>query len=105
MKLIEKLMKRQEFYGVFNKQLEGLFLIYHEKGYRTYLKFLCSNIKYSKDLLKYIKWNFAAQELFIKFKKNNPLARLFQDNGFRFRGDRGEEILLMKPKYENKNRR
>ena len=46
-------------------------------------------------------WNINNVELYAKVKKENPLSRALQRNGFKFAGSRGKEILLCrKPKKE-----
>jgi len=101
-KVIKKILKSQEYYIIDDKQVEGCLLIYREKNYRPYIKLLCSNIKYTNDLLKYLAWNFSSQEMFAKVKRNNPLAKILQKHGFIFKGNRGNEILLYKPNYLKK---
>ncbi|GAG74932.1 unnamed protein product, partial [marine sediment metagenome] len=46
-------------------------------------------------LLKNLDWNIS-DDIFIKIKKNNPLKEILLRNKYRFIGDRGREILLMK---------
>jgi hypothetical protein len=96
LKLIKKVLKRQEIYIIGNKQIEGLLLIYKEKGYRPYIKILCDN-KRAGDLFKYISWNFRDKELFLKVKKQNPINKLCsQSKMFDYFGDRGNEVLFIK---------
>jgi hypothetical protein len=117
--LIEKLLQKQEVYGLFNKGLFGILIVLHEKGFRPYCKILAENSKYTIDLLKYLKWNFMDKELFAKLKINNPLIENLKRCGFVNIGMRGKEILLQKkeikqlykitpkdeylPKQENRN--
>ena len=94
-KLIKKLIKYQEFYGINEGEVKGLLLIYREKGFRPYIKILAEN-KYTSHLTKFLIWNFSDQDLYAKFKKYNPLTRILQRYGFVFQGNRGEEILLFR---------
>jgi len=103
LKDIERISKYQEIYGVEEKELKAVVIIYREKGYRTYLKILSEKTDYLYDIFKFIAWNFEKTELFIKTKKNNPIAKVAQRFFFNFLGSRGEEILLIKPKREKKD--
>jgi hypothetical protein len=101
LRLIEKLLKYQEVYGVYTTELKGIMVIYREKGFRPHVKFLTEKRDYTFDLLKHLNWNFS-EELFAKVKVANPLSKILQMKGFIFKGNRGEEILLIKPKREIK---
>lgn len=75
----------------------GVALILREKGFRTYLKVLTKDLKLANNFLKIVNWNIKAEEeIFVKLHKNNPLINVFQHNGYSFRGNRGQEILLSK---------
>ena len=66
-----------------------------DKAFRKYVKVLTKDEHLASNLLKII--NFSANiDLYAKLKKNNPLIKVFQRNGFSFKGDRGSEILLMR---------
>lgn len=94
--LIEKVLKYQECYGLFNDNLKGILFIVRDKGYRPYVKLLAENSKYTIDLLKYLKWNFLETNLYFKLKKDNPLSRFIFKTGFIKIGDRGREVLFFK---------
>ena len=102
-KVIEKIIKYQEVYGIYDKGLQGIIVIYKEKGFRPYLKILCKKNYYIYSLLKYLFWNFEG-EVFIKVKKSSPIAKIAsrfrsaRKIGFQFMGNRGNEILLRKYK-------
>lgn len=68
LKLIQKLLKKQEFYAIEEKEIKGLLLVFKEKGYRPYIKILCRT-ENNKDLIKYLKWNCLTTDLFIKVKE------------------------------------
>jgi hypothetical protein len=108
-KLVEKLLKKQEIYGLYDSDLKGLLMIFREKNFRPYIKILSSNKESNKKLITFLIYNFAEQDLYCKFKKLNPLTEIIQKYGFIFQGDRGQEILLFrkgiksKIKQENKN--
>jgi hypothetical protein len=95
-KLIRSLLKQQEIYGIFNNRLKGLMIIFKEKGFRSYVKFLSINNKYNRDLIKYLLWNYAGQEIYCKLKKSNPLFEILKKKVFLPVGDRGQEGLLIK---------
>ena len=42
-KLVEKLLKKQEIYGVYDTELKGLLMIFREKNFRPYIKILGLN--------------------------------------------------------------
>jgi hypothetical protein len=93
-KIIKKILKYQEVYGIDEGELQGLLLIYREKGFRPFIKILASDFKYQSKIVKFLIWNFSNQDLYAKFKKFNPLTKILQRYGFIFQGDRGDEILL-----------
>lgn len=118
---IKKLLKYREVYGLFDKELNGIFIILREKGYRSYIKFLVDNRETARNLIKYILWNYK-EELFCKLNKENILIdktefrrqgsssviyySLLKSKVWKFRGDRGSEILFYKEKFiqkEDKN--
>lgn len=94
--LIEKTLKYQEVYGIYNSELKGLLIIIRDKGYRPYVKLLAENRKYTIDLLKWFRWNFSEQTLFFKLKKNNPLSQTILKTGFVKIANRGQEELFCK---------
>ena len=112
--LIEKILKHQEVYGIFDKELKAIMIIYKEKGFRPYLKILAKNEKYYKNLLSYLFWNFSESEIFIKIRKNNPLLNNFATKvktregmekyiprkRFIIKGLRGQEILVVKKVFK-----
>jgi len=106
--IIKKIVKHQEIYGIFDNDLKAIMMIYREKGFRPYLKILSKSKKYIYNLLSYLFWNFN-EEIFIKLKKENPLAttisrfRIHRKLGFKFAGNRGTEILFKKIKEETNN--
>lgn len=68
---------------------------YSEKSPRKYLKLLSKDEKVADKFLKNLDWNIP-DDVFIKIKKNNPLKQVLLRNKYKFIGDRGKEILLMK---------
>ncbi len=66
---------------------------YSDKAPRKYIKILTNNEELVGKLLKVLLWQTDC-DLYAKVKKNNPIRRILQNNGFRFCGDRGKEILL-----------
>ena len=73
----------------------GLVTGFSDRSPRKYVKLLTKDEHLASNLLKIINWN-ATIDLFAKLKKNDPLIKVFQRNGYSFKGDRGSEILLMR---------
>lgn len=82
---------------------EGIALIigWSDKSPRKYLKVLARNDKTADKLIKIVNWRIK-EELYVKVKKNNPLLKILQKNNFRFLGDRGKEILLVRTGQKEK---
>jgi hypothetical protein len=107
--IISKILKNQTVYAIEESEIKALFIILKEKGYRTYIKILSSNDKYTQDLFKFINWNIN-EEIYLKIKKLNPITRLLQIvnikkipvYGFKFLGARGLENLYIRKKREIK---
>jgi hypothetical protein len=78
---------------------EGIAVItgFSDKMPRKYLKILAKDINHVPSLLKVVFWNIK-EDLYIKVKKNNPLKDILTKNGFKFKGGRGREILLVRQK-------
>ena len=76
----------------------GLILLYGkaDKSPRTYIKVLTKDEDTANRLLKIIAWNIK-EDLYAKIKKTNHLKEILEKNGFRFKADRGKEVLLLKP--------
>lgn len=94
--LIEKILQKQEVYGIFSNSLKAIMIIVRDKGFRPYVKLLAENNKYTIDLLKFLKWNFFEKDLYFKLKKENPLSEQIKKTGFIMIGDRGRELLFFK---------
>jgi len=99
--LIKKILKTQEVYGLWEKGLQGVFLVFREKGFRPYLKILGRNKKIVSNLLQYFLWKFATIEVYCKLKKKNPITKIILHKAFRQVGDRGNELLLCKYAIKN----
>lgn len=91
---VGKLLEKQEVYSIYDKGIKGLMIIYKEKGYRPYIKLLTESRNAESALIKYLMMNFSEQDLYIKVKKENPLAKYIKYFGFIQTGDRGAEVLL-----------
>ena len=76
---------------------EGIGIVngYAEKTKRKYVKLLTDNLKIADEILQLIVWD-ATEILFVKLKKNNPLIKVFKNNGFIHWGNRGAEELLQR---------
>lgn len=66
-----------------------------DKVNRKYIKILCEDSAHAINYIKVIDWNLKC-DLYIKIKKNNPLKDELLKQGFRFKGGRGKEILLVR---------
>jgi len=99
--LIYKILRTQEVYAIYEDGIKGIMVIFREKGFRTYVKFLSFNNKYNRDLLKYFIWNFLGQEIYCKVKKNNPLSEILKKKIFIQIGNRDHECLLVKKAIRN----
>lgn len=77
---------------------------FSDKAERKYVKFLTKNPDDIANFLKVIAWNLNS-DLYVKIKKNNPQRTVLEKNYFRFAGDRGKEILLVRRprKYAERN--
>jgi len=71
----------------------GLIIGYSDKSPRKYLKLIAKDERLADRIIKCVLWNIP-EELFVKIKKNSPYKQVFEKNGFRFAGDRGQELLL-----------
>lgn len=60
---------------------------------RKYVKILSTDAKVASDLIKFLIWHIK-DDLFTKIKIKNPNKLAFLENGFKFVGGRGKEILL-----------
>lgn len=82
---------------VFDEKGQGLAFIqgFAEKSDRKYLKLLIKNLNIADKLIKNIDWNISSN-IYIKIKKNNPVKSVLLRNKFKFKGNRGSEILLYK---------
>ncbi len=65
-----------------------------DKANRHYIKILSKDQQSADKLIKVMLWKLGNIELFAKVKKNNPIKSVLEKNGFKFRGDRGKEVLL-----------
>jgi hypothetical protein len=95
-KSVRSLLKKQACYGITEKDLKGMLIIYKEKGFRPYIKILAQNIKIENDLLKFLFWNYGHEDLYMKIKKENSLCRILPKRGFVFQVNRGQEILFFR---------
>jgi len=83
---------------------KGNLIAYNEKGLaiivgfsdkhpRKYLKCLAVNEIESKKLIQALLWNVKF-DLYAKIKRRNELLNILKAFGFKFKGSRGQEILL-----------
>ena len=79
---------------------EGVAFItgWSDNANRIYLKILAKDNNSANRLLKVISWNIKT-DLFIKIKKNNPIKKTLERNGFRYKANRGKEILLERKQW------
>lgn len=101
LKLIQKVVKEQEIYILREKEIEGIYILYREKGFRLFLKILSEKREVISKLLKHIVWNHNHIEMYIKTKKFNQNIDMFKRFGFIVKGLRdNDEIMLFRPKKE-----
>ena len=76
---------------------EGIAVVdgYSDNANRKYVKILARDENSANKLLKVLNHNIK-DILFAKIKKNSPLLKIFKNNGFKFKGSRGLEELLIK---------
>jgi len=77
---------------------EGIILItgFCDNSERKYIKILSNNEENTNKLLKILNWNITDISLYAKVKKDSYVLKALQKNGFKFKGDRGKEILLFR---------
>ena len=80
---------------VFNETGMAVICGFSDKANRKYAKFLTKKPEDIGRFLKVIGWNLDC-DLYVKVKKNNPQRTVLEDNYFKFAGDRGKEILLVR---------
>jgi len=81
---------------IFDEKL-GIVLVYgfSDNASRKYLKILAKDEDSANQLLKVLSWHLKI-DLYAKIKKQNPIVKVLERNGFRFLKDRGAEILLFR---------
>jgi len=105
LKLIKKLLKKQEIYALEESgEIKGLMIILREKNFRTYLKILTIDNKVTDNLLKFFVWNKNELNIFCKLKIDNPITNIIKKFGFFIKGDRGKEVLLFKTGFKTLNK-
>lgn len=67
---------------------------------RNYVKLNAKTEKSANALLSTICWTYNC-DLYAKIRKDSRFINLFKDKQFRFLGDRGKEVLLVRHKYGN----
>ncbi len=87
----------------FNNKAIAFITGFSDNSERKYLKLLYEKPEYVKDLLKIIGWNLNIN-LWVKIKKNNPVQKQLKKQGFKFKGSRGSEILLYRPKRKDRRK-
>ena len=95
-KLIKKILKEQEIYGVYEKGLQSIIIIYREKKFRTYLKILSESRHSESSAIRYTMFNFSENDIYLKLKKEDPLVNYIKYFGFTQVGPRGQEVLLFR---------
>jgi hypothetical protein len=99
--LVECLKKGDKI--VYSEEDGAIFVTgWSDKSPRKYVKILSKNERSADRLLKALLWNIDC-ELWIKIKKNNPILSILKRNNFRFIGNRGKEILLVRKPLNKKD--
>lgn len=65
---------------------------------RKFVKILSKDETGADRILKIVNWHFSNIDLFTKLKKENPIIKVFYDNGYKFNAGRGFELLLKREK-------
>jgi hypothetical protein len=83
---------------------EGIVFItgWSDKAKRKYVRVLTNSLETADKLLKITHWNIHT-DLYCKVGKTNPLIQVLEKNKFKFKGDRGSEILLYRKYRGAKN--
>lgn len=93
LKILKSLLRNQEIYGIYDRRLLGLMLIYREKGFRPYIKLLAENNKQYNNLMIYFRWNMSG-EFYLKIKKNSLMVKVANYYKWQFKGLRDNDELL-----------
>jgi len=84
---------------IFDEEGIAVIIGFSDKAQRKYLKVLTNDARVADKLVKNVIWN-CSTEIYCKIKKSNPLKQILLNNKFKFVGDRGKEILLVKEKTD-----
>jgi hypothetical protein len=78
-------------------EIDGVMFVtgFSDKSDRKFIKPLVKDIDSADKLLKVLVWHMSC-DLWAKIKKNNPIKKALIKNNFKFAGDRGKEILLVR---------
>jgi len=76
---------------------DGIIFItgFSDRASRKYIKPLVKDVESADRLLKVLFWNINC-DIWAKIKKTNPIKKVLLKNNFKFAGDRGKEILLLR---------
>ena len=77
-------------------EILGIILLWIADGNnikRYFVKMNALNNKVANDLLSVLLWN-CDKELYVKLKKDSSLIDIYKRKGFKFKGNRGNELLL-----------
>ena len=83
---------------------EGILFVsgFSDNSRRKYVKILSDKEENASKLIRFLNLQLTDIELYVKIKKENPILKSFQKQGYKFVGDRGKEILLCrKPIKDN----
>ncbi len=61
---------------------------------RNYIKILSKDQESAYKLIKLTLWHLGDIDLYAKVKKNNPVKAILENSGWKFKGNRGQEVLL-----------
>ena len=68
------------------------------------IKILSKDQESAYKLIKVTLWNVGNIDLYAKIKKNNPIKEVLEKSGWKFKGDRGKEVLLYRKGNEIKEK-
>lgn len=105
---LKKLLKNSSniFISKEEEKVNGIILTWNSIGNnikRQFIKIKAENEKIANKLVTVLFWNLKTKELYLKIKNSSPFLSLFKSKNFKFKGGRGEEILLIKELGEEVN--
>lgn len=79
----------------FNDKAIAFLTGYSDNANRKYFKVLFEEENELDKVIKAFLWSIK-EKVWVKVKKNSPAVNVLKRNGFKFKGSRGKEVLLVK---------